>query len=99
MRILLVCAVGMSSGLLMRKMDKYWRQQGKQLVMHSAGLGEYMRVYQTYDIVLVGPQVAYRLEQIKADTGKPCAAISAIDYAVADCANLMKLAESLYALM
>lgn len=98
MKILLVCAVGMSSGLLIRKMEKYWREQGKPLVIKSAGLGEYMSICSAYDIVLVGPQVAYRLEQVKADTGLPCEAISAIDYAVADCANLMKLAEKLYAL-
>ena len=97
MKILLVCAVGMSSGLLMRKMEKYWREQGKNLVIKSVGLGEYMGICRDYDIVLVGPQVAYRLDQIKADTGMPCDVISALDYAVANCPNLMKLAEKLYA--
>lgn len=78
-------------------MEKYWREQGRELTIRSVGLGEYRNICREFDIVLVGPQVAYRLEQIKAETGMPCDAISAMDYAVANCPNLMKLAESLYA--
>ena len=29
MKILLVCAGGMSTGLLMKKMEKYWADQGE----------------------------------------------------------------------
>lgn len=97
MKILLVCAGGMSTGLLMKKMEAYWAQQGKELTINACGMGEYDEVYKNYDIIMVGPQIGYRLAQIKADTGKPCDTIPSFDYAVANCPNIMKLAEKLYA--
>ena len=97
MKILLVCAGGMSTGLLMNKMKVYWDQQGKELTINAVGLGEYEDVYKDYDIIMVGPQVGYRLAQIKADTGMPCDVIPSFDYAIANCPNIMKLAEKLYA--
>lgn len=30
MKILLVCAGGMSTGLLMKKMEKYWEERGRR---------------------------------------------------------------------
>ena len=97
MKILLVCAGGMSTGLLMNKMKVYWDQQGKELTINAVGLGEYEDVYKDYDIIMVGPQVGYRLAQIKADTGLPCDIIPSFDYAIANCPNIMKPAEKLYA--
>jgi PTS system cellobiose-specific IIB component len=97
MRILLVCAGGMSTSILMKKMDNYWKEAGEELNIKAVGLGEYQDVYQSYDIVMVGPQVSYRLKEIKENTGLPCAAIQSFDYAVANCPNIMKLAKKLYA--
>ena len=97
MKILLVCAGGMSTGLLMNKMKVYWDQQGKELTINAVGLGEYEDVYKDYDFIMGGPQVGYRLAQIKADTGLPCDIIPSFDYAIANCPNIMKLAEKLYA--
>lgn len=54
MRILLVCAGGMSTGLLMKKMEAYWKEQGEDLTINAVGLAEYGDVYKDYDIVLVG---------------------------------------------
>ena len=97
MKILLVCAGGMSTGLLMKKMEAYWAENGKELTINAVGLGEYEDVYKEYDIIMVGPQVSYRLNEIKSTTGKPCDTIASFDYAVANCPNIMKLAEKLYA--
>ena len=97
MKILLVCAGGMSTGLLMKKMEVYWQQNGKELTITAVGLNEYDEVYKNYEIILVGPQVAYRLNQIKADTNMPCAVIQSMDYALANCPNIMKPADQLYA--
>ena len=97
MKILLVCAGGMSTGLLMNKMKAYWAQQGQELTIDAVGVEECDTVCTKYDIILVGPQIGYRLAQIKADTGKPCDTIPSFDYAVANCPNIMKLAQKLYA--
>lgn len=97
MKILLVCAGGMSTGLLMNKMKAYWAQQGLELTIDAVGVDECDTVCANYDIVMVGPQIGYRLAQIKADTGKPCDTIPSFDYAVANCPNILKLAQKLYA--
>lgn len=97
MKILLVCAGGMSTSILMKKMENYWREAGEDLDIKAVGLSEYQDVYQNYDIVLMGPQVSYRLKEVKENTGLPCSAIQSFDYAIANCPNIMKLAKKLYA--
>ena len=67
MKVLLVCAGGMSTGLLMKKMKEYWEQQGEELTIDAVGLAEYKDVFQNYECVLVGPQVRYKLDDIKKD--------------------------------
>ncbi|GFZ30178.1 PTS sugar transporter subunit IIB [Clostridium zeae] len=96
MKILLVCAGGMSTSILMKKMESYWKEAGEELNIKAVGLAEYQDVYQNYDIVLMGPQVSYRLKEVKENTGLPCAPIQSFDYAVANCPNIMKLAKKLY---
>ncbi|MCD8379072.1 MAG: PTS sugar transporter subunit IIB [Lachnospiraceae bacterium] len=97
MKILLVCAGGMSTNLLMKKMSAYWEEQGEELTIKAVGLGEYQDIYQDYDIVLVGPQVRYKLDEIKRDTGLPADVVNSLDYAIANCPNIMKQAKALMA--
>lgn len=96
MKILLVCAGGMSTSILMKKMEAYWAEKGEELSIKAVGLGEYQDVFQDFDIVMVGPQVSYRLKEIKENTNLPCEAIPSFDYAIAECSNIMKLAKKLY---
>lgn len=96
MKILLVCAGGASTSILMKKMVKYWQDKGIELEIKATGLGSYQEISKDYEIVLVGPQVSYRLKEIKQETGLPTAAIEAFDYAIGNCDNLMALAQKLY---
>lgn len=95
MKILLVCAGGMSTGILMKKMETYWKEQGQELTIQAVGLSEYVDVASDYEIVLLGPQISYRLDEVKENTGLPCEAIPSYDYAVANCPQIMKLANKL----
>lgn len=95
MKILLVCAGGMSTGILMKKMEEYWKQQGQELTIRAVGLSEYQDASADYEIILLGPQISYRLDEIKENTGLPCDAIPSYDYAVANCPQIMKLANKL----
>lgn len=65
MKILLVCAGGMSTSILMKKMEKYWNDQGQDLTIKAVGMSEYQDVYQDFDIILLGPQVSYRSRVVK----------------------------------
>lgn len=95
MKILLVCAGGMSTGILMKKMETYWKEQGQELTIQAVGLSEYQDAASDYEIILLGPQVSYRLDEVRENTGLPCEAIPSYDYAVANCPQIMKLANKL----
>ncbi|MFV0254661.1 MAG: PTS sugar transporter subunit IIB [Erysipelotrichaceae bacterium] len=97
MKILLVCAGGMSTSILMKRMKKYWCDKNIELIVEAVGLStNNLEIAKEFDIVLVGPQISYRLAEIAEETGLPTGKIEPFDYAMANCANIMKLAEKLY---
>jgi len=91
MRIMLVCAGGMSSGLLMKQMRSYFQENGIDGTIQAMSMANCQDPYHQYDVVLIGPQVGYRLADIRESTGLPCAVIPSFDYATANCSNIMKL--------
>lgn len=96
MKILMVCAGGMSTGILMKKLKKYWAQQQMPLTIKAASLGEYKELADDYDLVLIGPQVAYRRNMIAQDTGKPCTIIASNDYAIGNCPVIYEQVREIY---
>ena len=93
--VLLVCVGGMSTSILMKKLQQYRDEQGVAGQIKAVGLSAYEDVYQDYDVILMGPQVAYRQSEVEKATGLPVAAIPPLDYAVGDSAHIFKLAENL----
>lgn len=63
-KILLVCSGGMSTSVLMNKMEKYAQEKGISLAVDACGTGNYEDEAKDYDIILLGPQIAYRKAQI-----------------------------------
>ena len=51
-KVLLICAGGMSTGILMRKMEKYTEEQGISLKIEAVGMSAYEDVYKNYDVIL-----------------------------------------------
>ena len=96
MKILLVCAGGFSTSFLMKKMREYWANElHEDLEVHACGFtdaGEKVLEDIEYDCVLIGPQAGHQIENIKEDTGLPCAVMSPSDYGTANCPNIHKLA-------
>ncbi len=95
MRILMVCAGGMSSGLLMKQMRAYLKENGIDGSVDAVAMISSQDHYSDYDVVLVAPQVGYRLAGFRETTGLPCAVIPSFDYATANCANIMRLVREL----
>lgn len=71
MKILLVCAGGMSTSILMNKMKKYWASIEVPLDVEAVGLAEYNEHYQDFDVILIGPQVSYRQSMIEKKPENP----------------------------
>lgn len=93
--ILLVCAGGLSTGLLMQKMEKYALEQEIELKIKACGVLSYDKYYQDFDVILIGPQVRYKLKEIAENTQYPCAVMDSFDYGTQNCANIMKMAMNL----
>lgn len=96
MKILLVCAGGLSSSIVMKKVRKYGEEVGKDITIDAVGVSDVREASKKgYDCVLTAPQVRNRFESIEADSSLPIAAMKPQDYALAHAENIINLAESI----
>lgn len=96
-KILLLCAGGMSTSILMKKLQKYAKDQGIDLKIEATGLSSdsYATEAKKFDVILMGPQVSYRMDEVKKATGKPVDAIPSVDYALGNAENIFEIAKKL----
>ena len=64
--ILLVCAAGMSTSLLVNKMKDAAKAKGIEVNINALPVSECSSVVDTVDIVLLGPQVRFQKPQVDA---------------------------------
>lgn len=84
MKILLVCNAGMSSSILVRKIVEYAKSIHEETEAISISSASFDDVKGEYDVCLVGPQLAFAVEEIRSLLEIPCEAIDMNVYAVAD---------------
>lgn len=91
MKILLICAGGMSTSILMKKLQKYSDEKNLGLEeIVARGMGDYDDIYKQYDVILLGPQISYKRADIEKSTGKPMDVIAPYDYAIGNAENIFK---------
>ncbi|WP_300276066.1 PTS sugar transporter subunit IIB [Peptacetobacter sp.] len=95
MKILLVCGAGMSTSVLMGKVRKWAAANGEDIVIEATGQNNYESEWHKYDCILTGPQIAYKLNEIKETVSIPVAQVPAMDYAMGNAANVVKLAHDI----
>jgi len=91
LKVLLICAGGMSTSILMKKLKTYAKEQEMDFDVIAKGLGDYVDVFTEYDVLLLGPQVSYKCNDIRNITQKPVAVIPQLDYALGKADNIFKL--------
>lgn len=64
--ILLVCAAGMSTSLLVNKMNAAAKEKGVEIHIEALPVSECSSVIDKMDIVLLGPQVRFQKPQVDA---------------------------------
>lgn len=64
--ILLVCAAGMSTSLLVNKMKDAAKKKEVEVNINALPVSECAKVVDTVDIVLLGPQVRFQKSQVEA---------------------------------
>ncbi|MCL2893707.1 PTS sugar transporter subunit IIB [Brenneria tiliae] len=82
-KILLCCAAGMSTSMLVQRMEKAAREKEIAVEIKAVGFDEFSEIISEYDCCLLGPQIKYKLAEFKAiadEQNKPVAVINTIDY-------------------
>ena len=93
MNILLVCAAGMSTSLLVTKMEAAAKDAGVECKIFALPFSDAPRVLEEVDCILLGPQVRYELKNVKAKyPGKPVEIINMQDYGMMNGAKVLDFA-------
>ena len=97
MRIMLACNAGMSTSLVVAKMQDAAKAQGKDYKIWAVEQGEIQNELGNFDVLLLGPQVRHLQRKVKATVGAsaPVAVIDALAYGRCNGAAILKQAEDL----
>lgn len=97
-RILLVCSAGMSTSLLVTKMNLAAVKQGITAEINAVAEAELNKYIDSVDVVLLGPQVRFLLSKVKdslATKGIPVEVINSVDYGTMNGDKVLKQAINL----
>lgn len=99
MKILLVCAGGFSTTMMMEEMKKVINGSQKlnlaDFPMEAVGVDRLPEVIDEYEVILVGPQLSHKFEYVKEEATKrklPSVLLSSEVYGAMDGATVVKQA-------
>lgn len=106
MKILFICCAGMSSSLVVTKLEKHIefinssKEQKINVTINAVPLDKFRLSTDDYDIILLAPQIAYKLREFQKLTSKkkrtiPVDVIKGIDYGLLRVDNILNNALSL----
>ncbi|MDJ1121909.1 PTS sugar transporter subunit IIB [Olsenella sp. YH-ols2217] len=79
-KIMLVCNAGMSTSLLVQKMQAEAKNRGLDVTIEARPMAEAMENLDSADILLLGPQIGYAKGDFQKATDKPVEVIAMVDY-------------------
>lgn len=79
-KIMLVCNAGMSTSLLVQKMQNEAKTRGLDVEIEARPMAEAMEALDTADVLLLGPQIGYARSDFEMATDKPVDVIAMVDY-------------------
>lgn len=63
--ILLLCSEGMSTSMIVQRMQEEAKKQGKEYYIHADSMKREDKLVPNANVVLMGPQVRYALKQLQ----------------------------------
>ena len=94
-KILLLCAAGMSTSLLVTKMLKSAEEKNIKVKIEACPVAKFTEKMNEFDIFLLGPQVRFKqadLSKLAADIGKKVEVINMMDYGTMNGAKVREAA-------
>lgn len=97
MKVLLVCAAGMSTSMLMKKMETYAAENGIEIEVNARSFTELKDpADEGYQCILVGPQISYQKDKVvKKAQGLPVEVIPMKDYGRQNCPAIFEMIDKL----
>ena len=98
--IMLACSAGMSTSLLVSKMQEAAKEQGKDYEIFAKSVADIDNQFEVEkpDVLMLGPQVAYMKADIQRkcdDAGVPMEVINMTDYGMMNGKNVLAEAEKI----
>lgn len=94
MKIILACAGGMSTGMLVNRMKEYADSQKIEAEIAAYGLSELEDYVEGADMILLGPQVSFQKEEVQEKYPQlPVEVIDMVDYGMMNGEKVFKLAQ------
>lgn len=93
-KILLVCNAGMSTSMLVQRMEKNAKDNNIDIIVEAVPLTKGEACAKEWDIVMLGPQVRHCLSQLekKLEGAVPVVVIDMKDYGLMNGENVVKTA-------
>ncbi len=91
-KILLCCAAGMSTSLLVNKMKAAAEAKGIEVEIWAEPIEKAKTEIPKADVILLGPQIKYAFKDLKAiadESGKPIDVINMVDYGMMNGAKVL----------
>lgn len=97
MKIMLACQAGMSTSILVAKMEEEAKKQGKEYKIWAIDQSLIERELGNFDVLLLGPQIQHTLKKVKRIVGEkaPVEVIRPMDYGRGNGAAVLEFAEQL----
>lgn len=95
MNILLCCSAGMSTSLLVQKMELAAKEKGLTVKIWAVSADEVRDHIDQAEVILLGPQIRYKLVEMKKQgeaRGIPVEVISTVDYGTLNGKNVLEFA-------
>ena len=101
MKILFICCAGMSSSLLVKKLEDYIRDfntsnnNSLNITIEAIPLAQHVKVIDDYDLILLAPQIGYKLKEFKnllnnKNKHIPIAIVKGMDYGLLRVENILQ---------
>lgn len=97
-KILLVCDLGMSTSLVVKRMQEAAAKRELEVEIQAKGMSDFKNAITAFDCALLGPQIAYKLadcKQIAAPLNKRVETINMMDYGMVNGEKILDHALSL----
>lgn len=99
-KILLICDMGMSTSLVVKRMLEAAKAQGIDVLIEAKGSQDFEDNAADFDCYLIAPQISYKLadfQNIASAHNKPIALINMMDYGLTDGKKILSQAFSMMA--